>query len=349
MERTAKARAGRVESLVHQKRMRQDARIAVLQWLAWFGYSTSNILTYLVKRSPRLLTEMCADGLIHLERHLMKGGRRKTRHGAQFTIVTTMHLTKAGHRLTGLTNAGQPVADVLSLPFRRHLDRPEIVRHNLLVQISALHLLESHDRRPDFQAFTPETQRHAPGGKLYGRNKPDGHIDIAIDDGFPEQLYDDLIPKRSPLYGTYFIEVERSRKRPKEMVTFRDKLKKLVEFGKPVIVTEKQGAMTALLARFAEHASLDVAEAPGYLDDEDGEEETLQYEANFALEKAHEEEDPEAAKAYKAKALKILAKIKNMKEARTLQTADGSGPKLSEQMEFIVLTEECPHLVELLP
>lgn len=300
-ERTSAARAARAASSLDQRETRDHDRQKILEWLDWMGYSTTKILCFLVGRSRRILDEMVADGLIHHQQQLIKAGSRVKKHGGQYLPMTTVFLTRAGHTKSGAKN-----------PLKRHPDKPDMVRHNLLSQVAMLHLLDSpYPSRvsSSWTAYPPGTQ-HLADLSFKAKFKPDLQVEIQPP---TRELPCGELERRTP-YGLFFIEVERSRKKSNELERLANKLKTLLEYGKPVLVTETRTFMSSLLNKLSEIAPIE-----------------HQIIANL---NQFEDKNEDKNEDDFMKGIKIMINVNKRRE---------------QQIWCLILQEECPDLLALLP
>lgn len=238
-ERTEAARSARAEGVANERMQRDNVAIDLLNWMAWFGYTIPNIAMYLSKRSRRLLDWMNSEGLIYSQLQLARSKKRTQRHGPQYRTVAVIFPTKKGLQLSGS-----------SVPARRMPDESIYMRHNLMVQLVAIHLMETQTTKPNFTAYTPRTQHLSIESNFYSKFKPDLVLDIeppTVEEPF--RLDGSHLPNK----GTFYIEVERSKKSPAELNKFVQKLRALEKTGGiPVIACESAKTMNALLFNISE-------------------------------------------------------------------------------------------------
>jgi len=244
LARTAAARQARAAGVRYEHNDRQAAAIKALEWLAWYGYSIVPILQKLTGRSRRLIDWMKSEDWIYFQYQMVRTKRRR-RHGAAYSITSTVFLTRKGFNLVGKR---------LGLKLCRVQDAPELARHNLLTQLVGIALLRQSEREPDFTAHIPKTMNVGEPA-LMNKYRPDARLEISP----PTVSIIDPETGAFPYQGgLYFIEVERSKKTPAELYRLASKLVVMASWGQPVLATEQESTMKAL------QEGLDAANADGF-------------------------------------------------------------------------------------
>lgn len=244
LARTAAARRARAVGVRYERNDRQAAATKALEWLAWFGYSTVPILQELTGRSRRLIDWMKAEDWIYFQYQMVRTKRRR-RHGAAYSITSTVFLTRKGFNLVGKR---------LGSSLCRVQDAPEFARHNLLTQLVGIALLRQGERETAFTAHVPKTMSIGEPD-LMNKFRPDARLEILPP---TVSMIDPETGSFSNQGGLYFIEVERSKKTPAELYRLASKLVVLSSWGKPVLATEQESTMKAL------RAGIDAANADGF-------------------------------------------------------------------------------------
>lgn len=226
LKRVEAARSARVRGSEHQRCERHQTAIKVMEWLAWFGYSTVPVLLKLSGRSRRLIDWMKQQGWIYFEPQMV---RNKHRSGAAYSVFSTVFLTKTGYEIAGKR---------LGVPFRRTQDASKMTRHRISTQVVVLALLRTHQYEPSFTVHIPRTMSIVEPD-LMSRYRPDArlNIDPPMEAGIA-----------GPQGGLYFIEFESSRKKPAELCQMANKLMALAQMGETVVATEHHRRMQALMA-----------------------------------------------------------------------------------------------------
>lgn len=243
-ERTAAARLARAAGVRNERNDRQEAATKALEWLAWHGYSTVPILQRLTGRSRRLIDWMKSEDWIYFQYQMVRSKRRR-RHGAAYSITSTVFLTRKGFNLVGKR---------LGLTLSRVQDAPELARHNLLTQLVGIALLRQGEREMAFTAHVPRTM-NVGEPDLMNKFRPDARLEISP----PTVSMIDPETGSFPYQGgLFFIEVERSKKTPAELYRLASKLVVLSSWGQPVLATEQESTMKAL------RAGIDAVNADGF-------------------------------------------------------------------------------------
>jgi len=196
-------------------------------------------------------------------------------------------------------------------PLRRHPDAPDMVRHNLMSQLVMLYLL-NHPYSPHTSAAW---SAYTPGTQ----HLSDLTIESKTKSKFKPDLQIEIQPPLIELfhseiestapYGKFFVEVERSRKKAHELEKLAEKLKTMTDYGKPVLVTETRTFMDSLLPKL--NHFLDIEDHIHYIPNNN-----LGNDMDFMDEVIH---------------------------AETLKK------KREQKVWCLVLQEDCPDLLELLP
>lgn len=244
LARTAAARQARAAGVRYERNDRQAAATKAMEWLAWYGYSTVPILQRMTGRSRRLIDWMKSEDWIYFQYQMVRAKRRR-RHGAAYSITSTVFLTRKGFNLVGKR---------LGLKLCRVQDAPEFARHNLLTQLVGIALLRQSEREAAFAAHVPRTM-YVGEPNLMNKFRPDARLEISPP---TVSMIDPETGSISNQGGLYFIEVERSKKTPAELYRLASKLVVLSSWGQPVLATEQESTMKAL------RAGIDAANADGF-------------------------------------------------------------------------------------
>ena len=282
---TKEQKAARVEAMLSSPgRIIYDLERAALnelalsrstRWLLEWGYSTPKILESLVGRSCRFARQLLKQKIVATTPRVVHS--RDKSHAQIGIYVKAIRLVQLmPHARESFIDRHKPIE---LIPFddddddddnkysrSNRIDRPELLRHNLLVQrVSAE--LSKHLATVGLEAtcYSPRTLRNfraLPKDKLnLGSSKyqPDSVLCIDVGPFYRSETGMSQIPWLEGKLG-YCVEVELSEKTDGEIKKFADKILELQKYFSVVLVTERRRAMDILLDRLSRYLHPDTDE-----------------------------------------------------------------------------------------
>lgn len=249
--RAAAAKAGRAtwdEARLLQ--LRKDA-LQAARWILLHGYTSAPVLRLLVGRSVRFITTLRALGWVSAEPRYVRSAKRSKRDGRQVRSVSLLFLTSKGYREVIEEFALSPE----EYPRTNRIDRPEVIRHNILAQLVAASLVR------DLRSHAVWCDSYPPS-KLSLIDRPDVRSLLRLQLRKNQLIPDELILSDHLDYSVfeleefslyrkigYAIEVERTPKSEEEVKKLVEKLIELNRLLRVVLVTETSQKMESMLVK----------------------------------------------------------------------------------------------------
>lgn len=249
--RTAAATAGRAAYDEARLTLLTEDALQAVRWLLFHGYTSAPVLRLLVGRSVRFVNTLRSIGWISAEPRYVRSARRSKRDGRQIRSVSLLFLTHKGYREA--IQAFKLSPD--EYPRSRKIDRPEVIRHNIMAQLVAASLLRDMRNHGVWGDSYPPS-------KLALIDRPDIRSLLKLELRKNQLIPDELIlsdhteyfafqSEKFALYGKlgYAIEVERTPKSDEEVKKLVEKLFDLNRLFRVVLVTETRQKMEAMIEK----------------------------------------------------------------------------------------------------
>lgn len=254
--RTAAATAGRAAYDEARLTLLTEDALQAVRWLLFHSYTSGPVLRLLVGRSVRFVTTLREIGWISAEPRYVRSAKRSKRDGRQIRSVSLLFLTHKGYREA--IQAFKLSPD--EYPRSRKIDRPEVIRHNIIAQLVAASLVR------DMRNHGVWADSHPPA-KLALIDRPEVRSMLRLGLRKTQLIPDELIlsdhaeyfafqSEEFALYGKlgYAIEVERTPKSDEEVKKLVEKLFDLNRLFRVVLVTETRQKMESMIEKLQKWA-----------------------------------------------------------------------------------------------
>lgn len=255
-DRTAAATAGRVPFDEARVTLLNEDSLQAVRWLLFHGYTSAPVLRLLVGRSVRFVNTLRSIGWVSAEPRYVRSAKRSKRDGRQIRSVSLLFLTHKGYREAIQAFKLSP----MEYPRSRKIDRPEVIRHNIMAQLVAASLLR------DMRNHGVWGDSYPPA-KLALIDRPDIRNLLRLELRKNQLIPDELIlsdhteyfafqSEAFALYGKlgYAVEVERTPKSDEEVKKLVEKLFDLNRLFRVVLVTETRQKMEAMIEKLQKWA-----------------------------------------------------------------------------------------------